>query len=201
MLLLSSLRPQQNGVIAQFGNVGMLAAVRPTLAPITSRSPLLTHPHLFQLPSHNERPCDVRGKSSTSLAQPLPSLPPLYAGFFSGHSTPWKMGDPVAHPTLPSQGAANRGGKAFQELFRESDHLIHQHSAPFSLDREPRHGGFTSKCCLGHGVPASQFSIMRCAHAGPHLSHFPTGQSQKPNLEVGRVTCHHYKTWADIPQL
>lgn len=119
MLLLSSLCAQQNGVIAEFGNVGMLPAVRPTLAPVSSRSPLLAHPHLFQLPSHNERPCDVRGKSSTSLAQPLSSLPPLYTGFFSGHSTPWKMGDPVAHPTLPSQGATNRGGKPFRS-FSES---------------------------------------------------------------------------------
>lgn len=109
--VLSSCCTQQNSVIAQFGNVGMLPAVQPALAPPQLPSPPV--PHSMPTPhppppgwSHKGRPCDARGKSRTSLAQPLPSLTPLCAQAFSQDTQHHgKEGDPVAHPTLPSEGS------------------------------------------------------------------------------------------------
>lgn len=70
------------------------------------------------------------GKSSTSLPQPLPSQPLLYTSFFSGYPTPWKMGDPVAHPTLLPQGAKTGVEKPFRSF---SEGLITWYSSTLHL--------------------------------------------------------------------
>lgn len=90
----------------------------PLFLPILHSSPI---PISSNSPHHPYPPSPItqrqalwrKGKSSTSLPQPLPSQSLLWAGFFSGYPTPWKMGDPVAHPTLFTQGAKIRVKKAF----------------------------------------------------------------------------------------
>lgn len=57
-----------------------------------------------------------QGKLSTSPPQALPSQPLLYRGFFSGYPKPWKMGDPVAHPTLLTKGAKTGVEKPFRSF-------------------------------------------------------------------------------------
>lgn len=110
-------------------------------------TPLLPHP---PPPSSSSRRtttgCVTRGggKSNTGRPQPLESQPPLSVGIFSGHPTPWKTGDPVAHPTLLTRGAKTAAEKPFRSFSERADHLIRQHSAPLRRDRGPCHGGSRS---------------------------------------------------------
>lgn len=78
----------------------------PPFYPLPRPTPYFTPAPIFSSSHHTTTGLVTRGKiSSTSLPQPLPSQPVLYTSFFSGYPTPWKMGDPVAHPTLLTQGA------------------------------------------------------------------------------------------------
>lgn len=95
--------------------------------PISSNSPRHPYP---PSPITQRQALWRTGKSRTSLPPPLPSQSLLWAGFFSGYPTPWKMGDPVAHPTLLTQGDKIRVKKPFRSF---SERLITWYSSTLHL--------------------------------------------------------------------
>lgn len=151
--VLSSCCTQQNSVIAQFGNVGMLPAVQPALATpppptsISASSTLLPHPPPITagmvtqgeaLWREGEKPHQPRTASAITDAI-------VRAGFFSGHSTPWKRGGSCCASHSPLRGESLTG---VEKPFRSfSERLITWYSSTLHLS------AWTED--LGHGGPTS----------------------------------------------
>lgn len=118
-----------------------------TMLPVVYFSPLqppfLPYPRFLPVTSHKDRASDVE-KKSTSLTWPLPSQLLLYTDLFSGYLTPWKVGDPVAHPTPLTQGPKTGWKKPFRCFSRR---LVTWYSRTPHLSariEEPGHKGSTS---------------------------------------------------------
>lgn len=120
------------------------------------------------------------------------------AGFFSGHSTPWKRGGSCCASHSPLRGEPLTGvEKPFRSFSERLDHLIQQHSAPFSLDRGPRSR-------RAQRAPASPLCRMLAPMQGlnsvlppPHWADSKTKlvTTVKNRVDISRPTLPSYNGW------
>lgn len=126
------------------------------------------------------------------------------AGFFSGHSTPWKRGGSCCASHSPLRGESLTG---VEKPFRSfSERLITWYSSTLHLSawtEDLGHGGPTPSMQPGPMCSCQPLLYNACAHAGPQLSRSPYWADSKTKLittvktkeDVSHPTLTSYFRW------